>query len=139
VRKFYITQNVVKIMALSGVLTSMLACSVNETATVVVHDDGNLTQTIESNSDLLAANLSIIDTKVGFVGELLRAQVEIRNASGDVLNFQYKFKWLDKSGFEMAIGERPWHPISITPYESKRVQGVAPTLEVNSFTILVQD
>ena len=138
-RKFYITQNVVKIMALSGVLTSMLACSVNETATVVVHDDGNLTQTIESNSDLLAANLSIIDTKVGFVGELLRAQVEIRNASGDVLNFQYKFKWLDKSGFEMAIGERPWHPISITPYESKRVQGVAPTLEVNSFTILVQD
>lgn len=126
-------------MALSGVLTSMLACSVNETATVVVHDDGNLTQTIESNSDLLAANLSIIDTKVGFVGELLRAQVEIRNASGDVLNFQYKFKWLDKSGFEMAIGERPWHPISITPYESKRVQGVAPTLEVNSFTILVQD
>ena len=138
-RKFYITQNVVKIMALSGVLTSMLACSVNETATVVVHDDGNLTQTIESNSDLLAANLSIIDTKAGFVGELLRAQVEIRNASGDVLNFQYKFKWLDKSGFEMAIGERPWHPISITPYESKRVQGVAPTLEVNSFTILVQD
>ena len=138
-RKLYIIQNALKIMTLSGVLASMLACSVNETATVVVHDDGSLIQTIESNSDLLAANLSIIDTKTGFVGELLRAQVEIRNGSEDVLNFQYKFKWLDKSGFEVGIDGRPWHPISITPYESKRVQGVAPTLEVNSFTILVQD
>jgi uncharacterized protein YcfL len=70
---------------------------------------------------------------------LLKAQVEIKNDSGDTLSFQYKFKWLDSSGFEVAIDGRPWLSIIITPYESQIVQGVAPNSSVNSFKILVQD
>jgi len=128
-----------KMAILTGFSVLTLGCSVNETVTVVVQDDGNLTQTIESNSDLLAENLMIAGTKTAFVGDLLKAQVEIKNASDDRLSFQYKFKWLDKRGFEVGIGSRPWHPISITPYESKMVQGVAPNPSVNSFTVLVQD
>jgi len=124
---------------MAGVSMTMLGCAVNETATVVMNSDGSLTQVIESNSDLLAANLKIADTKTGFVGNLLKAQVEIKNDSDDDLNFQYKFKWLDKSGFEVGIDGRPWQPLSITPYESKMVQGVAPNSSVNSFKVLVQD
>jgi len=130
---------ILKTVLLAGVSMSMLGCAVNETATVVVNDDGSVTQVIESNSDLLASNLKIADTKTGFVGDLLKAQVEIQNDSDDALSFQYKFKWLDKSGFEVAIDGRPWQPLTITPYETQVVQGVAPNPSVNSFKILVQD
>jgi len=123
---------------LAGLSTAIVGCAVNETATVTVNDDGT-TQIIESNSGLLSDSLSIADTKTGFIGNLLKAQVSIKNDSGSQLNFQYKFKWLDKNGFEVAIDGRPWQPISITPHESKTVQGVAPNPSVNAFKILVQD
>ncbi len=128
----------VRTAMLAGLSGIMMGCAVNETATVTVNDDGT-TQIIESNSGLLSDSLSIADTKTGFVGNLLKAQVSIKNDSRKQLNFQYKFKWLDKNGFEVAIDGRPWTPISITPYESKTVQGVAPNPTVNSFKILVQD
>ncbi|UZE95666.1 YcfL family protein [Alkalimarinus alittae] len=129
---------VLRTVMLAGLSSAILGCAVNETATVTVNDDGT-TQIIESNSGLLSDNLSIADTKTGFVGNLLKAQVAIKNDSGSQLNFQYKFKWLDKNGFEVAIDSLPWLPISITPHESKTVQGVAPNPTVNSFKILVQD
>lgn len=132
-----------KIMLKTAMLISvsmfMFGCAVNETATVVVNDDGSVAQVIESNSAILAANLSIADTKTGFVGDLLKVQVEILNDSGSALSFQYKFKWIDKSGFEVALEGRPWQPITITPHESRVVQGVAPNASVNSFKVLVQD
>jgi len=130
---------ILKTVMLAGVSMAMLGCAVNETATVVVNEDGSVAQVIESNSNVLAANLKIADTKTGFVGNLLKAQVEIKNDSGSALSFQYKFKWLDKSGFEVAIDGRPWQPLTITPHESKVVQGIAPNASVNSFKILVQD
>jgi uncharacterized protein YcfL len=130
---------ILKITMLIGISILMFGCAVNETATVVVNEDGSASQVIESNSNALAANLSIVDTKTGFVGDLLKVQVGILNDSGSVLSFQYKFKWIDKSGFEVAIDGRPWQPITITPHESKIVQGVAPNASVNSFKILVQD
>ncbi|MFD2231625.1 YcfL family protein [Alkalimarinus sediminis] len=125
-------------IALAGLSSFIVGCAVNETATVTVNDDGT-TQIIESNSGLLSDSLSIVDTKTAFVGNLLKAQASIKNDSGSQLNFQYKFKWLDKNGFEVAIDGRPWQPLSITPHESKTVQGVAPNPTVNSFKILVQD
>ncbi|MFT7372169.1 MAG: hypothetical protein ACI9T9_000851 [Oleiphilaceae bacterium] len=130
---------ILKTAMLIGVSMFMFGCAVNETATVVVNDDGSVAQVIESNSAMLASNLSIADTKTGFAGDLLKVQVEILNDSGSALSFQYKFKWIDKSGFEVAIDGRPWQPISITPHESKIVQGIAPNSTVNSFKILVQD
>ena len=114
-------------------------CAVNETASVTVKEDGTTEQLIESNSGMLASSLAIADTKTGYVGNLLKIQATIKNESRSELSFQYKFKWLDKGGFEVAIDGSPWTPISITPYESKTVQGVAPNPTVTSFKILVQD
>lgn len=131
-------RGILKTVVLAGLSAAIVGCAVNETATVTVNDDGT-TQIIESNSGLLSDSLSIVDTKTAFVGDLLKAQAAIKNDSGSALNFQYKFKWLDKNGFEVAIDGRPWQPISITPHESKTVQGVAPNPSVNAFRILVQD
>jgi len=124
---------------LAGISVAMVGCAVNETATVNVREDGTTEQILESNSGVLSSSLSIADTKTGFVGNMLKAQVSIKNDSRSDLSFQYKFKWLDQSGFEVAIDGSPWTPLAITPYESKTVQGVAPNPTVKSFKILVQD
>ncbi|MFT6029106.1 MAG: hypothetical protein ACI8O8_000841 [Oleiphilaceae bacterium] len=127
-----------KPLLIVGVSMSLLACAVNETATVVV--DGNQsTQIIETNSGVLADSLSISNTKIGYAGDLLKVQATITNDSNDDVDFRYKFKWLDKDGFEIAIDGRPWTPMLITPYESKSVQGVAPNPSANSFKILLQN
>ena len=120
--------------------TSLLlgGCAVNETASVSV-DGTEKTQIIESNSGFLAASLEVIDTKVGSAGDLMKAQVTIKNSSRSDLNFRYKFKWLDKDDFEIAIDGRPWTPLSITAYESKSVQAIAPNPTATGFRILVQD
>lgn len=122
-----------------GLAVSLSAgCAVNETATVTTGPDGTI-QTIESNSGLLAASLKVTDTKVGSAGNLMKVQATITNDSRSALSFQYKFKWLDKDGFEIAIDGRPWTPLTITPHESKAVQAVAPNPGAKAFKILVQD
>jgi len=124
-------------LLLAGAL--MTGCAVNETATVTKDADGSTKQIIVSNSGFLSANLRIADTTMGKAGDLLRVQATIENQSGGDLTFQYKFKWLDKDDFEVAVDGRPWQPLTITGYESKSVQAVAPNPTATSFQILVQD
>lgn len=128
----------IKLASMVFIASLISACAVNETATVEVGQDGTK-QIIESNSGLLAASLEIVDTKVGYSGDLLRVQASIKNDSRSALSFRYKFKWLDKDGFEVAVDGRPWTPLTITPYESKSVQALAPNPTVKAFKILVQD
>lgn len=132
-------KTVLRTVMLIGMASAILGCAVNETATVTVNDDGTTQQILESNSGVLSSSLTIADIKTAFAGDLMKVQASIKNDSRSDLSFQYKFKWLDKSGFEVAVDGRPWTPISITPYESKTVQSVAPNASVNTFKILVQD
>ena len=131
-------RNLVRVVSGAMLLGLLSACAVNETATVQVGEDGT-TKIIESNSGFLAASLSIADSKVGSAGDLMKVQATIQNQSRSDLNFRYKFKWLDNDGFEIAIDGRPWTPISITAYESKSVQAIAPNPTAKAFKILVQD
>ena len=124
---------------LIGALLMLGGCAVNETATVSSEPDGSEKQVIVSNSGFLSANLKIEDTKTGKAGDLMKVQATIKNQSGGDISFQYKFKWLDKDEFEVAIDGRPWQPLTITGYESKSVQAVAPNPTATGFQILVQD
>lgn len=117
---------------------ALTACSVNQTATVTLNEEG-YEQVIEYRSGELADDLSISDIKVGSAGDLMKAQVTIKSGSRFDLAFEYKFKWLDKDGFEIALDSRPWTPVSISPYESKSVQAVAPNASAKAFKVLVQN
>lgn len=132
--------NTLQKKALPLVLGSLIlgGCAVNETATVKVDGDTK-EQILESNSGFLSASLEIADTKVGYAGDLMKAQVTLKNSSRSDLSFRYKFKWLDKDDFEIAIDGRPWTPLTITAYESKSVQAIAPNPTAKSFRIMVQD
>jgi len=131
-------QTILKPLSLVFMSLGLLACAVNETATVVV-DGSEATQIIETNSGVLSDSLRISNTNIGYAGNLLKAQVTITNDSSDHLDFRYKFKWLDKDDFEIAVDGRPWTPMLISPYESKNVQAVAPNPTATSFKILMQN
>ena len=131
-------KEIVKGLMLTFLVSIVASCAVNETATVTV-EDGKVTQIIESNSGVLSDSLRIADTHTGYAGDLLKAQVSIKNDSSDDLSFSYKFKWLDKAGFEIAIDGRPWSPLNITAYETKSVQAVAPNPTATTFNIMVQN
>lgn len=131
-----------KNLLLASILGGVLAtsgCAVNETASVKVSEDGDQKQLIVSNSGFLSASLKITDTKIGSAGDLMKVQATISNQSRNDASFQYKFKWLDKDDFEIGIDSRPWQPLTITAYESKSVQAVAPNPTAKGFQILVQD
>lgn len=137
-KQLNINQRLWKSVRIILICSSLVACAVNETATVVVDGD-KATQIIETNSGVLADNLRISNTHTGFAGNLLKVQATITNDSSDHLDFRYKFKWLDKNGFEIAVDGRPWTPMLIAPYESKSVQAIAPDPRVNTFKILLQN
>jgi uncharacterized protein YcfL len=121
-----------------ALILSSCGTTVNQTGTVQISEQGGINQVIESHSGF-RAKISIADMKSGFAGDLLRAQVTLRNDSGDHQKFQYKFKWLDKDGFEVSADSRPWTPISIRPHELKNIQAVAPNPSVKAFKIMVQN
>ncbi|MFV1873781.1 MAG: YcfL family protein [Oleiphilus sp.] len=137
-KQYFVKEKVGKFLSIAGLCAVLGACAVNETATVVV-EDGQATQIIETNNGVLADSLRISNTHIGYAGDLLKVQAAITNDSDDHLNFRYKFKWLDKNGFEIAIDGRPWTPMTISPYETKNVQAIAPNPTANSFKILVQN
>ena len=125
--------------ALLGAVISVSGCAVNETSTVTTSSAGEQSGVIVSNSGFLSANLRIADTKTGKAGDLMRVQATIENKSRNDASFQYKFKWLDKDGFEVNVGGRPWQPLTVIAYESKAVQAVAPNASATTFQILVQN
>ncbi len=125
------------LLPLALVLALAGCSSVNETGTMTLSGDESQ-QIIESNSSW-GAKLHISDMKAGQAGNLLKAQARIKNTSKKIVNFNYKFKWLDKNDFEVAVDSRPWTPMSITGYEAKTVQAVAPNPSVTSYKILVQN
>lgn len=137
-KKFDLQKGIWKPLVIAGISMSLFACAVNETATVVV-DGTEATQIIETNSGVLADSLKITNTNIGYAGDLLKAQVTITNDSNDHLDLRYKFKWLDKNDFEVAVDGRPWTPMSISPFESKNVQAIAPNPSASSFKVLMQN
>jgi len=131
-------KEIVKSLVLTFLVSVVASCAVNETATVTV-EEGKVTQIIESNSGVLSDSLRIADTHTGYAGDLLKAQVSVKNDSSDDLSFSYKFKWFDKDGFEIAIDGRPWSPLNITAHETKSVQAVAPNPSATTFNVMVQN
>jgi len=116
----------------------LAGCQINETATYTVTDEGNIYQ-LDSKSRQLWGGLTVEDVRSGWAGNLLRAQVVLRNIDDDAESLKYKFKWYDKDGFEVAGDGRPWTPITISGHESKAIQAVAPNPTVQTFRVMVLD
>ena len=87
----------------------------------------------------LDGRVEILEVNRAQAGDLIRSQVLLRNRSAFALSYQYKFRWYDRNGFEIAPDGEPWQPRRVAGRSEDRVQGVAPNPSAVRFEVWVRE
>lgn len=83
--------------------------------------------------------LDVTSVITGRAGDLMKASVEVRNASRFSYTFEYRFKWYDEAGMEISPDGTAWTPVSLMPQESKSMQALAPNPTAGTFKLFLQE
>ena len=73
-----------------------------------------------------------------YSNDILRVQVTVENPSVFETDYQYKFRWLDGDGMEVAPEGEPWKPKKLPGRGRDHLNGVAPNPSVESFELRVR-
>lgn len=92
-----------------------------------------------SNSSTLANRLSVEALQDKRVGDLLYVQATLENGWKFELDFQYKIKWFDRDGFEVAPESQPWRQLVMAGRSQNNVQAVAPNPSAVRYEIWVRE
>ncbi|MCH8542428.1 MAG: YcfL family protein [Alcanivorax sp.] len=87
----------------------------------------------------LEGRLALLEVNRAESGDLIRTQVLVQNRSAFALSYQYKFRWYDRNGFEIAPDGEPWQPRRLAGRSEERLQGVAPNPSAVRFEIWVRE
>ncbi len=74
----------------------------------------------------LEGQIEVVDIKRNYTGDLLRVQTTFENRSAFSTKYQYKFRWFDDQGFEVAPDRSPWKPVNTPGRGTHTVQATAP-------------
>mgnify|MGYP000950700744 FL=1 len=125
---------------LALLLAAMLAaCSATNMGRLEVDEDGETITKVYSSNSLLSSRISVQDLKQKTVGDLLYIQATLENDWKFELDFQYKFKWFDKDGFEQAPEGQHWRQVVMAGRSQNSVQAVAPNPSAVRFEIWVRE
>ena len=114
-------------------------CSSSNMSAIEEQDDGTRATYLKSNNSLLYSRLGIRDPKMTYAGDLMRAQATLENRWKFKLDFQYKVKWFNADGFEIAPEGRPWTTVVMPGRTQLNVQATAPNPTATRFEIWVQE
>ena len=125
---------------LISILVIVLAgCSASNMASRQPDANGDYQTVLHSNNSLLKGRLSIEDLKERKVGDLMQVQATLENGWKFELDFQYKFKWFDANGFEIAPESQSWRQLVMAGRTQANVQGVAPNPSAVKYEIWVRE
>ena len=82
-------------------------------------------------NESLQQKVQILKTTQRYTNNLLEAMVLIFNTTNQPKDIEYRFIWLDSSGF--AIDKTPWLPLTINPKEERQIIQIAHTPQAVSF------
>ena len=100
-------------------------------------DDGE--PRLYSNNSTLANRLAVEALQDKKVGDLLYVQATLENGWKFELDFQYKIKWFDRDGFEVAPESQPWRQLVMAGRSQNNVQAVAPNPSAVRYEIWVRE
>ncbi|MBF5056621.1 hypothetical protein Y5W_01915 [Alcanivorax sp. 521-1] len=100
-------------------------------------DEGEVA--LHSNNSLLANRLAVEALREKTVGDLLYVQATLENGWKFELDFQYKIKWFDRGGFEVAPESQPWRQLVMAGRSQSNVQAVAPNPSAVRYEIWVRE
>lgn len=127
------------VVTLTALMAVILAgCSASNMANLEQTDDGQRVA-VHSNNSLLANRLSVEDARTRSSGDLTVMQATLENNWSFELDFQYKIKWFDKDGFEVAPESQSWRQLVMAGRSQNNVQAVAPNPSAVRFEIWVQE
>ncbi|MBA3981238.1 MAG: DUF1425 domain-containing protein [Alcanivorax sp.] len=122
-----------KYLALVLLPLLLAACA---TTSSLPEEDRNV---MRYDSVSLDGRLELLEVNRAQAGDLIRTQVLVRNRSAFALSYQYKFRWYDRNGFEIAPDGEPWRPRQLAGRSEERLQGVAPNASAVRFEVWVRE
>lgn len=122
--------------------SSLTACSSTKGANIKYKeqrtiDDTHPRATLILGTTKLVDNILITNVKLGKVGLLNRAGVEVQNLTDHRYTLEYKFAWHDKQGFEIDSSNM-WHRFILSPRKIKSFQSVGKTEDAYSIQFTVR-
>jgi uncharacterized protein YcfL len=128
-----------RLVFVSIIVLMLSACSASNVATGEHDEQGEYQTVLKSNNSTLTSRLEVVDLKRREVGDLLQVQATLENQWKFELDFQYKLKWFDASGFEVAPEMQSWRQLVMAGRTQQNVQGIAPNPSVTRFEIWVRE
>ena len=134
IRRFFCFAGLVLIFGIS-----LTGCGTSGTiGSLKVQPNNQVSTRIIFNNSFLASKIKIDDLRPSFAGDLLIAHVSVTSTHNSALDVQYKFRWYDVQGFEVAPDGAPWQPLTLFGGESKGLQATAPNPTVKEFKIEIR-
>ncbi len=135
-------KKIVVICAMLICISLLSACSTLKGANLahkaqVTLDDTHPRATLILGSSDLVNDILITNVKIGKVGLLTRAGVDVQNLTDNRYQLEYKFVWRDKQGFPIDESN-VWHRFVLTPRKIKSFQSVGKREEAYSFQFTVR-
>ncbi len=123
--------------ALCAVLLAVILAGCSASNMARPGDDGE--PRLYSNNSTLANRLAVEALQEKTVGDLLYVQATLENGWKFELDFQYKIKWFDRDGFEVAPESQPWRQLVMAGRSQNNVQAVAPNPSAVRYEIWVRE
>ena len=123
--------------ALAAVLLAVVLAGCSASNMARPGDDGE--PRLYSNNSTLANRLAVEALRDKQVGDLLFVQATLENGWKFELDFQYKIKWFDRDGFEVAPESQPWRQLVMAGRSQNNVQAVAPNPSAVRYEIWVRE
>ncbi|WP_198245724.1 DUF1425 domain-containing protein [methane-oxidizing endosymbiont of Gigantopelta aegis] len=138
-------KNIFELLAVLISVIVLSACSTLKGANMthkaqLTIDDTHPRATLIIGSSDLVDNILITNVKIGKVGLLTRAAVDVQNLTDDRYQLEYKFVWRDRQGFPIDESN-VWHRFVLTPRKIKSFQSVGKREDAYSvqFTVRFPD
>lgn len=94
---------------------------------------------LQVDNQKLAAMLHISDIKSRTNNDLLAINLSLTSRYKKSQQLQYQFQWFDKDGFIIEAGKSPWHPLELHGMQTITVAGLAPSIQVTTFSLYVRE
>jgi len=123
--------------ALAAVVLAVVLAGCSASNMARPGDDGE--PRLYSNNSTLANRLAVEALQDKKIGDLLYVQATLENGWKFELDFQYKIKWFDRDGFEVAPESQPWRQLVMAGRSQNNVQAVAPNPSAVRYEIWVRE
>ena len=105
----------------------------------VFNADGTLDRSPALGESFRGTSLRLMDLRsVPSEAGFIRVQATIENTSRTRERFEFRYRWIDADGMEVATGSSGWQSETIEAREQRALTGVARSTEVVSFQLFVR-